>query len=110
MNVLCPFCKNEVKTTDKYCSLCGKRVDGVNLSISSKEKVKIYLLSILLTPIGLFWFFKYFRNSDSEKRKTAYVSLAITVVMVIILIVINIYFFEMLKDYLGSYEKLMYGF
>lgn len=44
--------------------------------------LKAYLLSVLLPPLGIFYFVKYFFFSDttSENRKAAVISLTLTVI------------------------------
>ena len=42
------------------------------------NKVKIYAISFFLAPVGLYWFFKYFRSADLGYKKVAYTALWIT--------------------------------
>ncbi|MBP7785869.1 zinc ribbon domain-containing protein [Patescibacteria group bacterium] len=110
MKEKCPFCTKEIDQTDKFCPNCGNKLPEKNLPFSTAQKVKIYFLSIFLAPFGFYWFFKYFRNQNSEKRKLAYNVLYISIVMIIVLIIINFYFVKTLQTYIDSYNLVNLGY
>jgi len=106
---LCPFCNNKIEPYDKFCSKCGNEIPKSTVPLSTFQKIKIYTLCVLLAPFGIYWFFKYFKNEDPEKKKVAYISLFITILMLIVLVVVNLYFVKALEQYVGSYESSIYG-
>lgn len=110
MKERCPICNNEINLTDKFCPNCGNKLPDKDLPLSTTQKVKIYTSSILLAPFGLYWFFKYFKNENSEKRKVAFNVLYISILMVITLIVINFYFVKALQTYIDSYNLENLGY
>ncbi len=106
----CPFCNKEINQTDKFCPNCGNKIPENDIPFSAGQKVKMYFLSIVLAPLGLYWFFKYFKNENSEKRKVAFSILYISIVMSIVLLVINIYFVKALQTYVDSYSLENFGY
>ena len=113
MNVLCPKCQKEIDADVNFCPYCGSNLNPKRKILTSIQKIKIYLGSFFLSPFGLIWFFKYFRDEEPENKKTAYVSLVITLVsLVFILITLSKYInslssiMEMYNTDLGTYSNL----
>ena len=71
--------------------------------LSSFQKVKIYLLSIVLTPLGLYWFFKYLKSLSSQNRMVGYISLVLTLVSLIVTIMVASSYIKSLNNYLNGY-------
>ncbi|HOV97458.1 MAG TPA: zinc ribbon domain-containing protein [bacterium] len=110
MKEKCSFCNNEIDLTDKFCPNCGKKLPEKNAPFTTGEKIKIYLLSFVIAPFGLYWFFKFFKNENPEKRKTALYSLYITIFMIVVIVIINIYFVKTLQTYIDSYNLESFGY
>ena len=110
MKDICPFCNKEIDSTDKFCPKCGNRLPESNSSFTVGQKVKIYLLSVILAPLGLYWFFKFYKNENPEKRRVAFYSLYITIFMIVVLVIINMYFIKALETYVGSYNLDSFGY
>lgn len=109
MKEKCPFCNKDIEPSNNFCPNCGKQIPEGNVDFPSGQKVKIYILSALLAPLGLYWFFKYFKNENPNKRRVAYTALYITVVMIIILVTLNFYFVKALESYMGTYNLESFG-
>ncbi len=110
MKDICPFCNKEIGSTDKFCPNCGNRLPESNSSFTVGQKVKLYLLSVILAPLGLYWFFKFYKNENPEKRRVAFYSLYITIFMIVVLVIINVYFIRALETYVGSYNLDSFGY
>lgn len=110
MKEKCPFCNNKIDPTAIFCPNCGKKLPERNAPLTTGKKIKIYLLSVLLAPFGLYWFFKFFKNENPENRKTALCSLYITIFMIIVIVILNIYFVKVLKTYMGTYNLESFGY
>jgi len=106
----CPFCHKKIDIGSKFCPSCGNKIVDMNLPLSIGQKIKIYILSVILAPLGLYWFFKYFRNDSSDKKQVAFISLLITIVMIIILLVLNLYFIKTLRIYTQNYSLESFGY
>ena len=110
MKEKCPYCSAEIDLTDKFCPNCGKKLPDKDMPFPTTQKLKIYFLSIVLAPFGLYWFFKYFRNENENKRKVAFNVLYISIVMIIVLFIINFYFIRALQTYVDSYNLDNFGY
>ena len=100
----CPFCSEPVNLSLPFCPYCGNKLSKSDGSVSIAQQIKIYAISALLAPFGLYYFFKYFRNSDQQKKKIAYIALIITAVTGIILISISLSFVSAVDSYTGQYQ------
>lgn len=106
MNQNCPFCNKEISPTDVFCPHCGNKLPDKKLPFSTAQRIKIYLVSVFLAPLGLYWFFKYFRNEDPEKKKVAYVALYITIFMIIV----SFFLVSSWIKYIDIYSQTNYNF
>jgi hypothetical protein len=107
MNPTCPICLKEVSSTDTFCPNCGHKLPNKNAQLTGGQKIKIYSTSILLAPFGLYWFFKYFRSEDIEKRKVAYYVLVLTLIVLAVVIVINAVFIKEMVAYANLYNSIL---
>lgn len=104
MSILCPSCKKEIDDSDNFCPHCGHKSDLANVALTSTQKRRIYIASFFLTPFGLYWFFKYFRDDKPENRKAAYISLIFTIVPLVLLVIIIGKYINSLSGVIDMYE------
>lgn len=104
VNLNCPFCNKEIRSTDVFCPTCGKKLPDKNLPFSTAQKIKIYLVSVILAPLGLYWFFKYFRSEDQKKRKVAFFALYLTIFTIVVLTTVSYYYVKQMNAYIESYD------
>jgi len=104
VNINCPYCSKEIPSDAIFCLFCGKKLPSADTSLSRGEKIRIYAVAVILCPLGLYWFFKYFRSKDAAKRKTAYYALFITVVVIIALYLVSFYYVKVLSNYTNLYK------
>ncbi len=77
----CPYCKNPIPLSDiKFCPYCGKKL-AVGTSFGSR--ITVYLVSILLPPLGFWYTYKYLRLSDPEARKIGWIATVLTALSLI---------------------------
>jgi membrane-associated HD superfamily phosphohydrolase len=105
MSTICPDCKQKVSETDVFCSHCGKQL-SFDQPLSGLQKFKIYAVSFLLAPFGLYWFFKYYREGGEEKKMIAKRVLIITVVAIVTMILMGIVSARLYKNLLDQYSTL----
>ena len=106
MNQTCPSCHKEIKQEDTFCSHCGTQI-STSKPISKAQKIKVYVLSFLLAPFGLYWFFKYRNEEDPEKKLVAKRVLWITIAAVIFVIATSITAANSYNKLINSY---IYGY
>ena len=102
MNSNCPGCNKAVTPNDAFCSHCGTKLIEQSTNLSVWQLIKIYAVTILLAPFGLYWFFKYFKNSDPKKRGVAYSVLVITIVIILLVITSSAYIIDFYRDFVET--------
>ena len=105
MNISCRSCKKEIDDSLSFCSYCGQKTNIKGLGLTTAQKTRIYLASFFLSPLGLIWFFKFFRDDNLENRKVGYISLVITLVPLVLVLVIGGTLSNYLFGYIEKYEK-----
>lgn len=75
--------------------------------LTSSQKRNIYIASVLLAPLGLFWFFKYYKSKSPDRHKIAFKVLFITIFMIVALVAINALFIGSVMNYLNMYKQTM---
>ena len=71
------------------------------------QKIKIYLASFFLTPLGLYWFFKYFRSEDPALKKEGNIALLLTLASLAISYIIISQYVKAYSGYLDLYKNSM---
>jgi len=69
------------------------------------QKIKIYFVSFFLTPLGLYWFFKYLKSEVPDERKQGYLALAITVASLAVSFLIVNQYLRAYSGYLDLYRR-----
>ncbi len=75
--------------------------------MKTSQKIKVYLASFLLTPLGLIWFFKYFRSEDPETKKVGYTALFLTLSSLALSYLIISKYIQAYSQYLDVYKTNM---
>lgn len=73
--------------------------------LSNGQKFRIYVLSFVLTPMGLYWFFKNFRSPIPGNRKAGYIALILTTAALAGSLYVSYRYIEVLTDYTDLYEQ-----
>lgn len=81
---LCPGCHIAVRPTDYYCFNCGKNLHAAPPGTTSADQIKLYLGSIFLAPMGIFWGLRYMRDGSQKSKIIGIVAMALSVVIFII--------------------------
>ena len=107
MKVLCSSCKKEIEDNVNFCPHCGQKPDLTPKALSTARKTRIYLASFFLSPLGLIWFFKYFRDDILENRKTAYIALAITLTPLLFVLLVGGKYVSSMSNFSELYKTNM---
>ncbi len=78
--IYCPFCRQPVKTTDYFCSNCGKKLKSKPLSTSLSTQIFLYIKTLLLPPFGLIWGYRYLRQPDTQSKLIGLFTIIVTIV------------------------------
>jgi len=82
----CPNCKQNFATSDYFCPNCGKKLKDKPLPTTITRQILIYLLSILLPPLGLWPAIKYLKQNSDKSRMIGFIAIALTIISTIITI------------------------
>lgn len=80
----CPFCHVVTFPNNYFCPNCGKKLREKPFSTSVLSQIGIYLLSVLLPPLGLWPAFRYLRQKDEKAKIVGLVALVLTVLSTVV--------------------------
>lgn len=102
----CPNCNEQIDNGKIFCPDCGTKLPLKN-SISKAQEITVYILSFLLVPFGLYWFFKYKKENDPQKNLIANRILWITVATIVFILISAIfaanYYRQLINDLSSGY-------
>jgi hypothetical protein len=81
--ISCPSCHQPMKSTDFFCPTCGKNIRPRPLSTSVSSQIILYIKALLLPPMGFFWGYRYYRQSDTKSKLIGFVTILITIIEII---------------------------
>jgi len=98
----CPKCQNSNNVTDFFCRICGYKLKEKPLSTSLLKQLSVYLISLLIPPLGLIPAVKYLRQDESKSKQIGMIAIIITIVSVIISI-------GLLSNLMNTFNKVLEG-
>jgi RNA polymerase subunit RPABC4/transcription elongation factor Spt4 len=75
----CSNCHQPIELADYFCPNCGKKIRSRSLSTSWGSLTILFLKTVLLPPLGLWWGYRYLRQPDTRSKIAGLVTIAITV-------------------------------
>lgn len=103
---ICPACANPVPPDFLFCPHCGKQLKEAPLPTSVIAQTGIYLLSVLLPPLGLWPGIKYVKHSDPKAQNIGWIAIILTVLSTVITTWLT---FQFLNAYLAAINSAMNG-
>ncbi len=107
MTGVCPKCRRNIEENVPFCPHCGFQLNQEN-SISKVRGIKIYVISFLFAPFGLYWFFKYRNDKNLSNRLISKRVLWITVIAIVIMLIAGLASFKTYKSLLDGYMMPLY--
>jgi len=89
-NPSCPRCHVAVRPTDFYCYNCGAEVQEKPVHVSIPEQLGLYLGSLILPPMGLFWGFKYYRKKGHQPKVVGLIAVLLTLTSTVVATIYSI--------------------
>ena len=81
---LCPACHIAVRPTDYFCFNCGKNLHAAPPGTTTTDQIKLYLGSVFLVPMGIFWGLRYLRVDNGRSKIVGIIAMALSVVTFIV--------------------------
>jgi len=88
----CPSCHAPVSAADNFCPQCGAKLKEPPLPTSAGKQIFIYLISFFLAPFGLFYAFKYLKQSNPKARKVGIIVVILTILAIALMVWVTIAF------------------
>lgn len=83
---MCPACGAPVGAEAYFCGNCGKKLSEPPLATSWGKQIFVYVISILVPPLGLWWAVPYLRQKDAVSKRIGVVIIALTVISLVVTI------------------------
>jgi len=80
----CPHCEQVISQLDYFCPSCGKKLKGKPLSVSVGRQIFVYLLSVLLPPLGLWPAVRYLKQNSEKSRMIGFIAIALTIISIVV--------------------------
>ena len=98
----CPVCKLPIFDSYIFCPNCGAKIREVVFTISVGKQISVYLISVLLPPLGVWPGIKYLLNPDEKAKKVGLIAIILTVISSIITIWMTISVLNGINKSLGT--------
>lgn len=98
----CHSCKQNVLAQDYFCPNCGKKAKDKPLPVTIGRQLFVYLLSLLLPPLGLWPAVKHLKQKDEKSRMIGFIAIALTIISTAITIWLFLGFINVFNQQLNS--------
>lgn len=99
---VCPFCNAPITPLAYFCPTCGKKLKDPPVGTGIGKQIKLYLICVLLPPLGLFPGIKYLRQEDPKAQKIGLVVILLTIIATIFTIWFSVAFVSQLSSTLNG--------
>lgn len=107
---VCPSCHIVVKSTDYFCSNCGKNLHPVPLRTTVFDQVKLFLGSVFLAPMGIIWGMRYLREKEDKSKIVGVIAMLLSVITLIVAIQYTVNFANTINSQVGNQLQGIEGF
>lgn len=90
----CPKCKTAVSDNINFCPNCGYMMRQPEINVSVAKQIGVYLLSVLLPPLGLFPAIKYLRFGDANAKRAGVIAIVLTIIAIAVTVWLFMGFME----------------
>lgn len=105
----CSRCHTTVRPTDFYCYNCGLNLHTPPPSTSILRQMLLYIGSVLLPPIGLWWGFKYLKEKDSTSKTVGIICILLTIASLLLTLYLTTLFMNMITSQLNGQMESIQG-
>jgi len=110
MEPTCPTCHTIIRPTDYFCFNCGKNLHEKPLSTNRTTEFLYYFGSILLPPLGFWWAYKYYKQTDGDSKRIALICAILTIVSVILATMWSIQIMDKVNIQINQQFQSIQGF
>lgn len=84
MNLSCPKCGYQIQEAYYFCPNCGNKLKNPPLSTTLAKQLYLYLISIILPPVGLFPGIKYLLDRNPTAKIIGIILITLTLLSTVI--------------------------
>ncbi len=107
---LCPACHIAVRPTDYFCSNCGKNLHAAPPGTTTTDQIKLYLGSVFLAPMGIFWGLRYLREESQKSKIAGIVAMALSIITFIVAVQYTVNLVNTINSQVGKQLQGIEGF
>ncbi len=104
------MCHVAVRPTDFFCYNCGRNLKPKPPSTNASGLIALFLVSILLPPMGIIWGFKYVRQPDQNSKIAGIAAMVVTVIVIIATVQFTVNLMNTVSDQVNSQLQGIGGF
>jgi hypothetical protein len=108
MNITCKHCNYPVAETFYFCPNCGKKIKDPPPITTLSKQISLYLISVLLPPLGLWPGFRYLFSKDPKAKVIGTIAIVLTIVSLVVSIWATANYLTSQLDSLNSLNNLNY--
>jgi uncharacterized membrane protein YsdA (DUF1294 family) len=90
--IICKFCGQNVFTNYYFCPYCGKKL--IEPPITRIKEISVYLLSVLLPPLGFWPGIKYLLQKNQKSKRVGIIAIVLTIISTVITLYFSIIAFN----------------
>ncbi len=99
-----------VRPTDYFCSNCGKNLHPASLGTTVVDQTKLYLGSVFLAPMGIFWGMRYLREKDDTSKIVGVIAMLLSIITLVVVIQYTVSFMNTINSQVGKQFQGIEGF
>lgn len=108
MNITCKHCKYPIAETFYFCPNCGKKIKDPPPVTTFSKQISIYLISVLLPPLGLWPGLRYLFSKDPKAKIIGIIAIFLTIVSLVVSIWATANYLTSQVNNLNSMNSLNY--
>jgi uncharacterized OB-fold protein len=78
--IKCKECGREISDEAPACPNCGKPQKNKPVATSLSKQITVYLVSFFLPPFGLWYAWKYLKQTDAKSKKIGWATIILTII------------------------------
>jgi len=106
ISTICNSCGAVVPANYTFCPNCGKSLKDQNFSMTLFKQITLYVVAILLPPLGYWPGIKYFRNKDPKAQKLGMYLIVVTTLSTIVTLWLT---FAFVQSYINDINSALNG-
>jgi len=100
----CSVCHQEILETYYFCPNCGNNLKEAIAPVSVITQISLYILAILLPPLGLWPGIKYLMKKNRQAKTIGTVVIVLTIISII---VVTWAIFGLFNDYINQLNEVL---